>query len=376
MKPKLIPGIVHVLFTIVKARASVASAGDMLHHLTHLVILIGSLSFASSRKHVDLNRCYSKHCACFGILNGIRSVGNVQGCIKDDNCNILLFAEMKSEGHQTIFQFTLVSRWSRGLSQSLSRFSISRNKEPFHKLTGYIEAEVKRSRTAQSWNSFVAFMNRQENVLSGDYSGYYHFHHEFTESESLVTFRTKENKLYGLNYNLDLMNDQVFIHLQYDEDSSSKEKASTDIAIKLFENKQVANPPFHTRPTTIATTSTFPATATTTTQRPIIVSTELKTTTTSVPSQTYSAASGTKSDPTKTSKAAMNTTLIVVIVFAILLAVTGIVLTGTYLYCAKGKRQKIKVKKQKNEKVDKKQNQQDIINRIRGEPTLGNSPGL
>lgn len=345
-------------------------------HSAHLIILVSFANLSSLRPLVDLNKCYSTNVACFGVLNGVKSVGNAYGCIKSDNCNILLYAERKGDDD---LRFAILSKWSSDTVETRSRFSISENSKAFESDPGYIDAVVNRTLAGVLWESRIFYKNEVKNPMrdpqfKDSYSVYDHFYDDL-KSETLVLFKTNDD-VYDMGelVYVDLAEAELYIHLELDINGRNIERTSTDYKLRLFRSKDINNPPIFIKSTTTSqlpekknTFTTFQPSSTVpptdTTSSISARSTESKTTVSKSTVQTTLV----------TSKSSINSTFIVIIVFAIVLFLIVIIITGICLYNATSK----KVKIVKNRKRRGESNQREVLERIRGgSPSEGNSPGL
>lgn len=240
------------------------------------------MSSVMANQHVDLNRCYDENYFCFGSLNKIKSVGeNDGGCIKGDNCNVLLFGHYVSESK---VEFTLIIKWSNEFQMANTSFSISKSSTGFSRQPGYISANYRRDRQSNDWSSTIYNSRigltgiwRKSQITDTRMSAYYMNDMVINSNESVARFMTKSNKLYYENtpeIDIDLYNDSLYIHINHEvkgvneaiSEASGEGRLSTNYPIFIFKSKK-ENPTLTTTTTTqlVTRTSTTSSTSTTTT---------------------------------------------------------------------------------------------------------------
>lgn len=368
----------------------------MLYRPTHhSIVFLFSLSFSFARKHVDLNRCYSRDVACFGSLNGVKSVGNAYGCIKNNNCNILLFAEMKPAQ----FQFTVVSRWTKDASNAYTRFSMSESSIPFDADVGYIDAIYERSPRQVTWQSTSRFKKKGYVFLSKpndtDFSVYNYLNKEISDQETLVTFYSDSRLFIERNVYADFIQDNLFIHLEFNMNYQRIELVSTEVAFKLFETKDVNKPPIFIPTMTTTMTSTTMTTTRTTTTTTTAATTLGSSTSSMTPTKIIliSSTNQKKVSETRSTQSVLSSTSSqlrsrldttkIIIITVISLVIITIIVVILYVCLVKKKKthneRKRGTKSRKSPKNNKStENHEVVLERIRksSPPSVGNSPGL
>ena len=304
------------------------------------LFLLVLVSTSRTESHVDLSRCYNLDTSCFGSLNKVKSVTQSYGCIKENNCNILLIAELKSVPNQHI-EVTLISKWYQGGNSTFSRFSISKNPIAFNHNPGFIDARLDRRKQFDEWTStissdspYIRLIIRDEKEIENNvHSAYYLIDKTLNEKESIIRFKTKSTILSYSSHEyltIDLSKDKVYIHLQFVVDNRQIESASIDYPFKLFGIKDISNPPIKT-PTVSVPTPTTALPSKPDTKRTTVPGTSLPPPT----KNTSSVATSSTSKPDQSN---------LFIVIAVAIVVLGIiVITAAGVYCCLTRDAKCKI---------------------------------
>lgn len=275
---------------------------EMVKNRNIFFITILTLVTQFSAMEVDLSKCYDRDVFCFGSLNNMKSVGSNYGCIKYNDCNLLLYAEVSNDPSSHV-EFVLISKWNGTMNSSFSRFSISKNQLPFSHESGFIDARFNRqpgrvtewSSTVNLKTPFISEKNAQ-NIIDETVSVYYYAGKETGYEDSIITFKTKGEHLFYYDYQnlaIDLLHDNLYVHMQLVVDRKLIESPSFDFPYKLFGPKDINKPPIST------TTSMYFETTTPITRLTTLITSMKVSNTTKFPKNLITTdTAGTKSDQT------------------------------------------------------------------------------
>lgn len=205
-----------------------------------------------------LDQCYQKFYVCFGTKDGQNSFGRNYGCIKEDNCDILIQGEAYHD--VTLWTLTVSHPTTKAFK---AQFSISNDPEPFDASKIYIQVKAIRSSNGLEVKNEVVKLNEdgvEESIdcrkifgRSNCFEPINEALTRFTDEKTVIDFDLVKPFPFELYYrynastyqpNIHLLENQTYIHLYLF--SSSEKRASFKNPIYMFGEKNgTYNNPFN-----------------------------------------------------------------------------------------------------------------------------------
>ena len=223
-----------------------------------LLFLLPSVLCTDYYTPFPLEKCYDLFYVCFGTKNSINSFGNNYGCIRENNCDIMIQGQIfEDDIFRGVIWYLTISH--PVLNSFRAKFSVSSDPQPFNAVKGYIQARFSRIMDHLSYKNEVVHEDQdgQEQVIdcqetlthTACFDVPYQEQTKLYKDKTIIVFPLANYKIFHrynsthFNPDIHLILNRTYIHLYMM--STSEKKASFERPILLFSRKLKNNTDNH-----------------------------------------------------------------------------------------------------------------------------------